>query len=293
MNKTAVALGTFDGLHRGHLKIIENTVRSAKENGFEPIIMLFDVHPQSVLTGVAPPKLIPDSRRDEILKEMGIKPVTVSFGEICPLSSDEFLDNILIKKMNAGALCCGENYRFAKNALGTPAVLSSLCESRNIMLSVIELEKVSGESISSTRIRSLVQNGEIEKANEMLGRRFCYRSEVISGKKLGRKLGIPTFNQLFENGFVEPKKGVYASYTVLENKRYVSVTNIGVRPTVESGGRLNSETYILDFDRNIYSMNPTVELISFMREEKKFPSVEALKRQIERDINKRNLIESE
>jgi riboflavin kinase/FMN adenylyltransferase len=287
MNKTSVALGTFDGLHRGHLKIIENAVSLAEKNGFEPVVMLFDVHPQAVLRGVAPPKLIPDDIRESILRSMGIKSIVFDFRELSSLSAEEFFDKILVGRLNAGALCCGENYRFAKNASGNTDILKELCEKSGVLLKVCELETVCGEVVSSTKIRSFVQNGEIEKANEMLGRFFCYRSPVVSGKHLGRRLGIPTINQQFESGFVEPKRGVYASFTVIDGKRYKSVTNIGVRPTVEKNGRLNSETFIIDFDGNIYGNNPTVELVSFIREERVFSSVEELKKQIERDINKR------
>lgn len=293
MNKTSVALGTFDGLHKGHRKVILEAVKTGKDNCFEPTVMLFDVHPQSVIKGVTPPKLITDEKRESVIHSLGAKTVTFEFKRILELSKEEFFYNILIDELNVGAICCGENFRFGKNASGDTAFLEKECKKNGIILCILPLVQFGGHTVSSTAIRSLISNGEIETANRMLGYNFSYSSKVLDGKHLGRKLGIPTINQLIENGLVSPKNGVYASFTTVDGKRYKSVTNIGVRPTVENTKNVNSETHILNFNGNLYGKNPEVELVSFIRDEKKFESIEELREQIERDINKRKTIESE
>jgi len=287
MNKTSLALGTFDGLHLGHTKVILNAVKIGKENSLEPAVMLFDVHPQFCLKGIAPPKLITDKKREELINSFGAKTVTFEFERILNYTREEFFYNILIDELHAGAVSCGENFRFGKNASGDVEFLKEECEKNGILLCVSPIISVDGENVSSTKIRSFIRNGEIEKANRMLGRNFSYSSTVLDGKHLGRKLGIPTINQLIDDGLACPKKGVYASFTTVGEKRYKSVTNIGIRPTVENTLNVNSETHILDFNGNLYGKNPTVELVSFMRDEKKFESVSQLREQIERDIDKR------
>ena len=293
MNKTSIALGTFDGLHIGHKKVIEEAVKTAKENSFTPLVMLFDVHPQILIRGVTPPKLMTDEKREEAVRSLGANTVTFEFKRILNYTKEEFFYDILIKELNVGAVSCGENFRFGKNASGNAEYLKTECEKNGILLSVVPIIFVGDESVSSTKIRSFIQDGEIEKANKMLGHCFTYSSVVLDGKHLGRKLGIPTINQLIENGLVKPKNGVYASFTTVDGKRYKSITNIGTRPTVENTLTANSETHILDFSGNLYGKNPEIELVHFIRDEKKFESVEELSEQIKRDINKRNLLESE
>ncbi|MCR4563461.1 MAG: bifunctional riboflavin kinase/FAD synthetase [Clostridiales bacterium] len=293
MNKTSVALGTFDGLHKGHREVISQAVKTAEEKSFEPTVMLFDVHPQSVLKGVTPPGLMTDEKREETIHSLGAKTVTFEFKRILNLTKEEFFYNIISGVLNAGAVSCGENFRFGKNAEGNVGYLKTECEKNGVILSVLPIVKVDGESVSSTKIRSFIQNGEIEKANRMLGRNFSFSSTVLDGKHLGRKLGIPTINQLIGDGLVRPKKGVYASFTTVDGKKYKSVTNIGLRPTVENTLNVNCETHILDFSGNLYGKNPEIELVSYIRDEKKFESVNELREQIERDINKRKTIESE
>lgn len=293
MNKTSVALGTFDGLHKGHTEVIKKAINIGNESGFDNVVMLFDAHPLSVIKGETPPKIVSDEKREELIRSLGAKPVIFEFKRIADFSEQDFFYDILIKELNTGAICCGENFRFGKNASGDVGYLKKECEKNGIVLSVLPLVSVNGKTVSSTKIRKCIQNGEIEKANEMLGRCFSFSSTVLDGKHLGRKLGIPTINQLIDETLVKPKNGVYASFATVNGKKYKSITNIGLRPTVENTPNVNSETHILDFTGNLYGTNPEIELVSFSRDEKKFESVDELREQIERDINKRKLIESE
>ena len=280
-NKTAVALGSFDGLHKGHMSVIACAL-SFKECGLIPLVMLFDSHPLKSLCGNAPAEILQPELRDEILAERGVGKVVISFEEIKNLSCREFFTEILLKKLNAGAVCCGTNYRFGKNASGGIDELSALCEEFGTELKISPEISVGSEPVSSTRIRQAIESGDIPLANEMLGREFRYKYTVVSGDRRGRLMGAPTINQHFSHNFVIPRKGVYASVTVVDGKEYPSVTNIGLRPSFENED-LRSETCILGFSGDLYGKSIEVHLTEYLRGEKKFDSMEKLGLQIRLD----------
>lgn len=219
MKKTAIALGSFDGLHRGHMAVIDETLHLASENGLEPRILLFQEHPQKVLTGKAPPALLTESVRARLLREKGIVPEIIDFRLVSGLSPEAFFKEILAERLSAGALCCGENYTFGAKKAGTAAHLKALCEASGISARIVPMETENGADISATRIRALLQNGEVEQANSLLGRCFSYDFEVVHGDGRGGKIfGFPTINQFFAPEFVKPKFGVYASRVRLNGK---------------------------------------------------------------------------
>lgn len=285
MRKTAVALGSFDGLHRGHMSVIAYTADFERECGLSPHVLLFDNHPMLVIRGSAPDKILQDSLRDEILAGGGFKTDIIPFIYIKDMSSREFFEKIIIEKLNAGAVCCGWNYRFGKGGEGDCKILSDLCEEYGVMLKIVPHVDYDGEPISSTRIRKAVENGDIPLANAMLGREFRYKSTVVSGHQRGRLIGAPTINQHFDKNFVLPKKGVYASVTVVDNTEYPSVTNIGLRPSFENED-FRSETCILGFSGDLYGQDIEVRLLEYLRDEIKFESMEKLSEQIEKDAKK-------
>ena len=285
MRKTAVALGSFDGLHRGHMSVIACTADFERECGLSPHVLLFDTHPMLVLKGSAPDKILQDSLRDEILAEAGVETTVIPFIYIKDMPCRRFFEEILIGKLNAGALCCGWNYRFGKGGEGDCETLKALCDRYGVMLKIVPHVDFDGEPISSTRIRKAVENGDIPLANTMLGREFRYKSTVVSGHQRGRLIGAPTINQHFDNNFVLPKKGVYASITVVEGKKYPSVTNIGLRPSFENDD-FRSETCILGFAGDLYGQDIEVRLLEYLRDEVKFDSMEKLSAQIEKDAEK-------
>jgi riboflavin kinase/FMN adenylyltransferase len=227
-NGIALALGTFDGFHLGHKKVLLSDTTEYDEK----IALMFAEHPQKTLSGEVPGELITQTKRNDLLNEWGYTPVFLDFAEISKLSPEEFVDKILVEKINATALCCGFNYRFGEGAKGDVALLKILGAEREIKLTVCEEVDIDGSPISSTRIREAIRNGDIEAANEMLGYHFSYDFEVVHGDARGRILGSPTINQFFPEDFTVAQYGVYASYTVIDGEKYVSVTNIGVRPTV-------------------------------------------------------------
>lgn len=285
MRKTAVALGSFDGLHRGHMSVIVCTADFERKCGLSPHVLLFDNHPMLIIRGSAPDRILQDSLRDKILESGGFETDVIPFIYIKDMSSREFFEKIIIGKLNAGAVCCGWNYRFGKGGEGDCETLSALCEEYGILLKIVPHVDYDGEPISSTRIRKAVENGDIPLANAMLGREFCYKSTVVSGHQRGRLIGAPTINQHFDKNFVLPKRGVYASITVVEGKEYPSVTNIGLRPSFENED-FRSETCILGFSGDLYGQDIEVRLLEYLRDEIKFDGMEKLSEQIEKDAEK-------
>lgn len=280
-NKTAVALGSFDGLHTGHMSVIACAL-SFKERGLTPLVMLFDSHPLQTLSGKAPAEILQPELRAEILESRGVDSVFISFSEIKDFSCRKFFTEILLKKLNAGAVCCGMNYRFGKNGSGGTAELKALCDEFGVELKISPEVSYDGAPVSSTRIRQAIESGDIPLANSMLGREFRYKYTVVSGDKRGRLMGAPTINQHFGKNFVIPKNGVYASVTVVGNDEFPSVTNVGLRPSFENTD-LRSETCILGFSGDLYGKEIEVRLLKYLRGEMKFDSMEALSAQIRSD----------
>lgn len=281
--KNSIALGTFDGLHRGHMSVINRAIEY-KEKGMKPIVLTFDSHPIATLKGEAPKKLLQTEERDRILSSIGAEVHILPFSKIKDMTPDEFFEDILIKHYNIGAAFCGKNYRFGKGGMGNSEYLDKLCRKFGVIAEISDYSEYNLKNVSSTRIRRCIEDGEIEEANEMLGRPFCYISRVMSGCKRGRLIGAPTINQYFEKDFILPKNGVYASLTEVDGKKYHSVTNIGLRPTFENED-LRSETHIIDFSGDLYGKKIKVELIKYIRDEVRFGDLEELKNQIKADID--------
>jgi len=281
---SAVALGTFDGLHKGHLAVISSAV-AFREEGLAPCVLLFDKHPQTVISGRAPAEILTDSLKKKALDKMGVCYFTVPFEDVRNLTAGEFFEDVLLKKMNARAVCCGYDYRFGHDGAGDAVLLKELCTASRIKCSITPAVSFAGEPISSTRIREAIVNGDVENANKMLGRAFSYNFEVAAGEKLGRLLGTPTINQHFPEGFVVPKNGVYISKALVEGSWHAAVTDIGMRPTFDSS-ELRSETCIMNFSGNLYGQQVEVGLLKYLRPEKKFSSLATLSRQIKLDIQK-------
>lgn len=277
-----VALGTFDGLHLGHKKVLLSDTTEYDEK----IALMFAEHPQKTLSGNVPGELITNGKRNEILKAWDYTPAFLDFSEISRLSPEEFVDKILVKRFNATALCCGFNYRFGKDAKGDVTLLKQLCAEREIKLTVCEEVDFENAPISSTRIRECIKNGDIRTANKMLGRYFSYDFTVVHGDARGRIIGSPTINQFFSENFSVAEYGVYASFTIVNGKKYISVTNIGVRPTIEGGSEKRSETNIVGFEGDLYGQNIEVFLVEKLRGEMAFNSLDELSARISADREK-------
>ena len=280
-NRTAVALGNFDGMHVGHMAVLE-AAKSFESEGLLPVAVLFDEHSLKAITGKAPAMLMTVTERNRIINENGLRIETLVFNEIRDLSPSDFVEKILVGRLGAAAVCCGYNYRFGKGASGTAQTMCEICGRLGLKCRVSGEVDVDRCAVSSTKIRGFIENGEIEKANKMLGRPFGFSSRVIDGDKRGRVLGFPTINQIIPEELAMPRFGVYQSVVTVNGEKFKGVTNVGRRPTVGTE-KILSETHILDFDRDIYGENVDVRLIKFIRPEKKFSSFDELARQIKSD----------
>ena len=280
-NRTAVALGNFDGMHVGHMAVLE-AAKSFESEGLLPVAVLFDEHSLKAITGKAPAMLMTVTERNRIINENGLRMETLVFNEIRDLSPSDFVEKILVGRLGAAAVCCGYNYRFGKGASGTAQTMGEICGRLGLQCRVSGEVDVDRCAVSSTKIRGFIENGEIEKANKMLGRPFGFSSRVIDGDKRGRVLGFPTINQIIPEELAMPRFGVYQSVVTVNGEKFKGVTNVGRRPTVGTE-KILSETHILDFDRDIYGENVDVRLIKFIRPEKKFSSFDELARQIKSD----------
>lgn len=280
-NRTAVALGNFDGMHVGHMAVLR-AAKGFESKGLTPLALLFDEHSLKAITGTAPPMLMTADERNRIIAENGLKIKTIVFNEIKDLSPQDFVKKILVGRFGARAVCCGYNYRFGKNASGNAQTMKEICDRLGLECRIAGEVDVDSRAASSTEIRKFIESGEIEKANKMLGHPFGFCTRVIDGDKRGRTLGFPTINQELPDGLVLPKFGVYQADVTVDGEHYKGVANIGRRPTVGSE-KVLSETYIIDFHKNIYGEYVDIRPVRFIRPERKFSSFDELAKQIKSD----------
>ncbi len=281
----AIALGYFDGVHLGHRKVIEAAVGYAEKNRIKSAAFTFaDVKKSSKKTEKG--ALYSAQHRAELLKKCGADFVIMpDFLEFCSLSPSEFVA-LLKERYSACALFCGEDYRFGKGAEGNVQTLKELCEKEKIELFVEKKVKFLGEDISSSRIKEALSQGDVSLAQKLLGRPYSFKASVVSGEHIGSKRLYPTINQPLSADSAKIKNGVYASRATVDGKKYKAVTNIGICPTVKNIDEAVAETYILDKNLELYGQSVEVELVEFLRDERKFESIERLKAQISEDIKR-------
>lgn len=284
--KTAVALGLFDGVHLGHRKIIEFTKRF-EECGFAPTVFTFGSSGITEKQGRRQEYIYTDPQKETILEKLGMRYCfSADFSSLKNLSGEEFMREILLKKLNAYHVVCGHDFRFGRNAECGIEELIRYGQKHGFGVVIGPDIMQNGEKISSQRIRELLENGKIKEANRLLGARYNIAGEVVHGNELGRTLDFPTINQKFSIGQLVPKRGVYHTLTEIDGRKYTSVTNVGVKPTVEKNIQPLAETHILDFSGDLYGKTVKVEFCGYIRGEMKFASVEELKKQVHKDIAK-------
>ncbi|REE83466.1 riboflavin kinase/FMN adenylyltransferase [Lutibacter oceani] len=291
-NKTFVTIGTFDGVHIGHQKVIKNLIKSAKKNKATSVLLTFFPHPRMVLQKDLEIKLINTiEERTYLLEKLGLEILVIhkftkSFAK---LSALDFVRNILVNTLNISRLVIGYDHHFGKNREGNFEQLKDYGFTYNFKVKKISQQEISDIAVSSTKIRTAIENGEIEKANSYLGYNFMLTGEVVKGKNLGEKIGFPTANLYIKETYkLIPKTGAYIVKSEIGNNTVFGMMNIGFRPTV-SGKNQTIEIHFFNFDSNLYGKKITIEVLSFLREEQKFESVEALKLQLEKD--KKNSID--
>ena len=289
--KPVLTIGTFDGVHLGHEKVISELKRISQEVGGESVVLTFYPHPRKVLGKGDVDLLNTIDEKVELLEKKGIDnliiyPFTKEFSK---LSYIEFIETILIQQLNINYLVLGYDNKFGHNREGELKYLKE----KNYDFNIIQLDPlfVDEVNISSTKIRNLIAIGDIENANKFLGYPYSISGDVVKGKKIGRKIGFPTANiELIEKNKLAPANGVYAVKVLFEEVEYKGMLNIGIRPTVNN--QLSNKTIevnIFDFDQDIYYKSLTIKMFKKVREEQCFDSLEALKAQIEKD--KYNIIE--
>ena len=265
-----VAIGTFDGVHRGHQAVIEGA----------DTVLTFDPHPLEVIHPAALPKLImPFGVKRDVIEGLGVRElVVIPFdAEFAGRSAEDFIERVLNEKLRAEKVSVGENFRFGAKAKGDPAMLDARAEFET---RVVPLVEVDGETVSSTRIRALVAAGDMEGARHCLGAPFMVEGTVVEGDQRGRELGFPTANIVPDDRLLIPGHGVFAAFA----DGVPAAVNVGVRPTFESGRGVLIETYLIDRDEDLYGHTLRVAFVERLRGEKRFPSVEELIAQMRIDV---------
>ena len=282
-DKTIFALGFFDGVHLGHQALLAACRELAEKNGCRAGAVTFTAHPDALVFGKAPVLLNTSADRRGLLHTYGVDTVLELPFDRALMSThwSAFLQQLT--HAGAAGFVCGSDFRFGAGGSGTAKKLAAFCESRQLPCAVVTEQRMDGERISSTRIRLLLEAGRPEEANRLLGHPHILSGEVVAGKQLGRTLGVPTANLRFPEGLLVPKFGVYACKVLVDGEQYAAVTNIGTRPTVDGQG-VTVESYLLDFNGDLYGKNITVAFYEFLRPEQKFSSLEELKTQIAADI---------
>ena len=280
-----VALGCFDGVHAGHTSLISKAIDTARRQNALSAVFSFTEPPKNYFFRASATLLTPFYEKKRLMRALSPDLfVCVPFdANIADLSAEDFFVKILLKKLNAVHLVCGFDYRFGKGGKGDAKLLEELCSKYDVGLSVISPVIINGITVSSSEIRRLLGDGDVRTAAVLLGRRYSIYSTVVDGQHLGRTLGFPTINQLFEKNSTPLRRGVYLTKVRIGHSVYSAITNVGVRPTVD-GETLCSETHIFDFCGDLYGKCIRVEFVDFIRPERKFASVEDLAKQVLSDI---------
>ena len=286
--KTVIALGFFDGVHRGHGALLKKTVQRAKDLEAQPAVFTFDRPPKEVVTGV--PVLLINSaqeRREIIRRIYGIENVILApfDHDMMTMGWEDFITELLVKEHGAVHLVAGHDYHFGHKNQGTPELLQAKCAELGLGCDIIPKVEYEGITVSSTYIRTLVESGELERAAAFLGHRHCLSQTVGHGFRIGRTIGIPTINFAVPAHVLVPGRGVYITRVYLpDGSSYPGVTNVGTRPTVSDSGTVSVETFLLDFSGDLYGQRIRLEFCRHLRAEKKFYGLTALKQQITLDI---------
>lgn len=276
---SVLALGTFDGVHVAHRRLLDEAVALKKRVGAEACgVWCFSTSPATAISGIEVPSLCSLEEKLKMIFDCGADFIAVgSFSDFRYMSADDFINTVLRNRLGCVGTVCGFNHRFGCNGTGTPSLLSEHFGSEATV--ICPEIKVNGNTVSSSAIRAFIANGQMERAAEMLGRRYAICTNVIEGKKLGRVIGFPTANQEFAQGVIRPKSGVYATVCTLDGKKYAGISNVGVRPTIDDridSHTVNCETYLINFSGSIYGSSLKVEFCSLLRDEMHFDSTDAL-----------------
>lgn len=282
---SAVTLGKFDGIHRGHQKLIRETMK-AEEQGLQTVVFTFMRPPRSLVKGDGQPVLLTNREKRAHMEKLGVDlmieyPFTES---VCHMEPEAFVEQVLVKGLKVKRIVTGPDFCFGYRRRGNITLLEQLSAVFGYELTVIEKERAAdGQIISSTLVRQELLAGNVERANELLGYPYTVTGEVVHGNHLGRTFGMPTINQIPAEEKLLPPNGVYTARVEVDGHLYEGVSNVGYKPTIEGNYPRGVETYIFGFDKNVYGRTLDVQLFHYQRKEQKFSSVEELKAQLARD----------
>ncbi|MBO7309792.1 MAG: bifunctional riboflavin kinase/FAD synthetase [Clostridia bacterium] len=284
-SNTVVALGCFDGVHIGHKAVIDRAKQVALSSGLPLTVLTFSEPPRNFFYPFSTPLICSKAEKLKLLVELGADIIIcLPLSEkILSISPKDFINDILASRLKAQHIVCGYNYTFGKNASGNTSLLQNECGGLDIEVSIVPKMTYNREPVSSSLIRQYISEGNTTAVSELLGRPFSITSTVVQGQHLARRLGFPTVNILPPQDTVLPKNGVYATRVRFDNKIKFGITNIGIRPTVNTKITC-AETHIFDFDGNLYEKELTVDFLHFLRQERKFESVEEMALQVKKDI---------
>ena len=281
----ALALGTFDGVHRGHRRVIGSAVERARERGLVAAVATFDPHPLQVLRPDEPPALLTCTDQkialiaDLDVDELIAIPFTI---ELSRQSAEDFCDEVLAGRLGARSVSVGSNFRFGRGAAGDAVLLGSRPQ---FDADVVELVQDGGESISSSRIRGLLTDGDVASAAKLLGAPFTVSGLVVKGDGRGRELEMPTANVEPAAGVIMPRSGIYAALAAADGERHPAAVSIGVRPTFGSGGDLRLEAHLIGFDGDLYGRTLQLSFLERLRDEVRFDSPQELVEQMKKDVD--------
>lgn len=283
----SLALGYFDGVHKGHQKVIRSAVEFARQNGNKSAVITFKDHPCCFFRGVCPKYILTRADRLKHIEALGIDYVYIlDFdARLCMLSAEDYLKNILIDNFSPKSISTGFNHYFGSKKSGGVDLLTKMQNIYGYEYFEIPPQKAGDDTISSTAIREALSKGQIQNANEMLGYNFTIKGEVVKGQQLGRKIGFRTANLVYPCELIDLPFGVYSVNVRYGELIYKGISNFGIRPTVSNCKQCSLETHILDFDKDIYGEEISVEFLKMIRAERKFASLSELKAQIGEDIS--------
>ncbi|NSM56434.1 riboflavin biosynthesis protein RibF [Wolbachia endosymbiont of Atemnus politus] len=288
-NNVALTFGNFDGVHLGHGFAISTLKRTAQERRLPSAILTFEPHPLTILSNRNNFRLINQERKKELISSYGIDYLySIDFNkDFAQVSCDDFISNILIGRYNAKHIVVGESCTFGHKRLGNTLTLRKYSETYGYSLTRLEPLIIDGEICSSSSIREYLQKGEIEIANKLLGRPYQVSGVVTKGACRGREIGFPTINIPIEDCMIKPKFGTYYARALFLDSRVnwlYGVVNIGMRPTFKDLKRPIIEMHIFDFNKDVYNRKVNIQLLKFIRSEKRFHSIDELTKQINHDI---------
>lgn len=286
---TAVAIGNFDGVHKGHQRMLDTLKKVSYDLGVPSIVYTFSEHPVNVFSKKSQALIYSNEKKAELIEKSGIHTLFFEdFSSVRDIEAEDFVKEILIDKFNISAVVIGEDGRFGKSGKGDAALLMELAKVYGFSVHVVDSVKVLGEVCSSTKIREKISSGDLKGADRMLTRPYSIKGVVIADKQLGRSYGYPTANILLDDNYITPKRGVYATDVTISGMRKKAITNVGTT-SFDDVKKERIESHILDFSGDLYGKEIEVEFLYFMREFENFATVDELKNQLDEDKKMRKL----